>query len=52
MAKTYIYDKYSEGLLKATIRKSLVGDAARHLRCQGCDRCINHIAPGIALWRG
>ena len=34
MAETYIDDNYSEGLLKATIIKYLVAEAARHLRSQ------------------
>ena len=35
MAETCIDDNYSEGLIKSTIRKFLVGEAARHIRSQG-----------------
>ena len=35
MTETYIYDNYSEGFLNATIRKSLVREAARNLRSHG-----------------
>ena len=50
MAKTYIDDNYS-GLLKSTIRKSLVGEAARHIRSQG-DVTVSEIMATLELHYG
>ena len=51
MAETYIDDNYSEGLLKATIRKFLVGEAVRHLRSQG-DVTVAEIRATLELHYG
>ena len=50
MAETYIDDDYS-GLLKSTIRKSLVGEAARHIRSQG-DVTVSEIMATLVLHYG
>ena len=51
VAETYIDDNYSEVLLKSTIRKSLVGEAARHIRSQG-DVTVSEIMATLELHYG
>ena len=47
----YIDDNYSEGLFKDRIRKSLVGDAAQHIRNHG-DVTVAYIMATLELHYG